>query len=72
MISKGVWRKSKRINMPTNRRLIDSKWVFKNKIYGQFRACLVPQGYTQITGVDLTKNYSSAFNDVTLSIILLM
>ena len=48
MINKGVWIKSKRRSMPPNRRVFDSKWVFKNKSYGQFRARPVAWGYTQI------------------------
>ena len=53
----GVCRKHKRINMPPNRYLIDSKWVFKNKRDGRFRARLVPWGYTQITGVLITSGH---------------
>ena len=45
-INKGVRRKPKIINMPPNIHLIDSKWVFKKKRDGQFRACLVARGYT--------------------------
>ena len=54
MIKKGVWGKSKRRNMPPNRFLIDPKWVFKKKKYGQFRALIVAWGYNQITGIDFT------------------
>ena len=72
MINKGVWRESKRGNMPPNRRKIDSKLVFKKKRGGQFRARLVAWGYTEITGVDFTKTYSPVFTDVTLCIILIM
>ena len=32
--------------------LIDSKWVFKKKIYGQYRLHIVAWGDTQIPGVD--------------------
>ena len=71
MIKKGVWRKSKRRNMPPNRRLIDSKWVFKKKKDGRFRARIVARGYTQIPGLDFTENYSPLVTDVTLSIIIL-
>ena len=39
-------------NMPQNRRLIDSKWVFNNKSDGQFRARIVARGHTKIPGVD--------------------
>ena len=58
--------------MPPNRRLIDSKWVFKKKIYGRFRARIVARGYTQIPGVDFTENCSPVVTDVTLCAILLM
>ena len=44
MIKKGVWRESKRKNMPPNKRLIDSKLVFKTKRDGRLRARLVAQG----------------------------
>ena len=40
--------------MPPNICLIESKWVFKKKRDGQFRAHLVVWGYTQIPGVDFT------------------
>ena len=58
--------------MPPNRRLIDSKWVFNNKIYGQFMARLVARGYTQILGVYFSEKYSLVFTDIPLRIILLM
>ena len=55
MINKGVWRKSKRTNMPPNGCLIVSKWVFKKKVDSQFRARLVARGYTQILELELTE-----------------
>ena len=58
--------KPKRRNMPPNRRLIESKFVFKKKKDSQIRAHLISQGYTQIPGVDLTKSYSPVVTDVTL------
>ena len=58
--------------MAPNRRLSNSKWVFKKKRDGQFRACLVGRGYTQIPGVYFTKNYSQVVTCVTLRVILLM
>ena len=48
MANKGLWIKSKKTNIPQNRQLLDSKWVFKKKRYVQFSACLVARGYTQI------------------------
>ena len=72
MINKGVWIKPKIRNMPPNRHLIDSKWVSKKKIYGQFRSRLVARRYTQISGVYFSENYSPVVTDVTLRVILLM
>ena len=67
-----MWIKSKIINMPPNRRLIDSKWVFKKKIDGILRARLVTRGYTQIPGVDFKEKYSPVVMDVTLRAIIFM
>ena len=64
--------KPKRRNMPPNKRIIESKWVFKNKRDSQFRARLFVRGYTQTPGVDFTNNYSPVVTDVTLCVILLM
>ena len=72
IINKRVWRKSKRVNMPSNRRLIDSKNFFKKKSDGKFRARLVARVHTKITGVDFTQNYSPVVTDVTLCVILIM
>ena len=72
MLNKGVRRKSERRNTPPNKRLIESKLVFKKKRDGQFRLNIVVLGYTQISGVDFNKNYSSVVNDVTLRIILII
>ena len=58
--------------MPPNRCIIDSKWVFKKKRYGRFRVSLVARGYTQIKGVDFTKNNSPVVTDITLRVIILM
>ena len=53
--------------MLTNRHLIDSKWIFKNKIDGWFRSRLVARGYTQIPGLYFTNNYSSVVTEVTVT-----
>jgi hypothetical protein len=71
MIRKGVWKKTKKFNIPKNRRLIGSKWVFKVKRNGVFRARLVALGYSQIPGVDYTDNFAPVINDITYRIILL-
>ena len=72
MINEGVYQNLKIINFPPNRCLIDSKRVFKKKIYGQLRAGLVARGYTHIPIVDFTRNYSPVVNNVPMHAILLM
>ena len=54
------------------RRLVGSKWVFKIKNSGKFRARLVALGYSQIPDVDYTENFAPVINDVTLRIVLVM
>lgn len=72
MIKRGVWRRVKRTQVPSNRRTIGSKWVFKRKRDGRFRARLCGLGYTQIAGIDFTANYAPVINDVTLRILLVL
>ena len=65
-----VWRKMKRRDLPDNRRCVKSKWVFKVKRNGVFRARLVACGYSQIPGIDFTENYAPVINDVTWRIMI--
>jgi len=52
--------------------LIGSKWVFKEKREGRFRAILVCSGYSQIQGVDLGDNYAPVGNDITFRVIMVL
>jgi Reverse transcriptase (RNA-dependent DNA polymerase) len=52
--------------------LIGSKWVFKEKRDGVFRARLVALGYSQILGIDFTGNYSPVVNDSSFRILILL
>ena len=70
MIERGVWRKTDRKKIPSNRSLIGNKWVFKIKRDGTYRARLVALGYSQIPGVDYTDNFASVVNDVSFRIAL--
>ena len=70
MIERGVWRKTDRKKIPSNRRLIGNKWVFKIKRDGTYRARLVALGYSQIPGVDHTDNVAPVAHDVSLMIAL--
>jgi len=70
MTRRGVWRKVPRTAIPKGRRCIRSKWVFKIKRDGIFRARLVACGYSQIPGVDFTENFAPVINDVTWHILI--
>ena len=70
MIERGVWRKTDRKKIPSNRRLIGNKWVFKIKRDGTYRARLVAFGYSQIPGVDYTDNFAPVAHDVSFRIAL--
>ena len=48
MTKREVWRKANVKEIPKDRRLIGSKWVFKKKRNGVYRARLVGLGYSQI------------------------
>ena len=70
MIERGVWRKTGRKRIPNNTRLIGSKWVFKIKRDGTYRARLVALEYSQIPGVDYTDNFAPVAHDVSFRIAL--
>ena len=58
--------------MPSIRRCVRSKWVFKIKRNGVYRARLVACGYSQIPGVDFSQNYSPVVHDITFRLLILM
>ena len=68
MIDRGVWRKTDRKRIPSNRRLIGNKWVFKIKRDGTYRARLVALGYSQFPGVDYTDNFAPVAHDFSFRI----
>ena len=72
MIRRGVWEVVERISIPEGRRLIGSKWVFKEKRVGRFRARLVCLGYSQIPRVDFSDNYAPVGNDITSRVIMVL
>ena len=72
MNTRQVWRKIKRIEIPANRRCVKSKWVFKIKRDGTFRARIVACGYSQIPGVDFSDNYAPVVNDITFRLMLIV
>ena len=72
MENRRVWKGIKRRDIPSDRRLIGSRWVFRVKRNGVFRARLVALGYSQIPGVDFTDNFAPVINEVTFRIMLVM
>ena len=70
MIKMGVRREVNKLERNANKRLVGSKWVFKIKRNGVYRARLVAKGFSQIPGEDFTENVSPVSNDVTFRIIL--
>ena len=67
-----VWSLIKKKDVPNERKLIGSKWVFKEKRDGIFRARLVALGYSQVAGIDFTGNYSPVVHDSSFRIVLLL
>jgi len=51
----GTW---ELVNLPHGRKAVKSKWVFKLKADGRFRARLVAKGFTQIPGIDFDETFS--------------
>jgi hypothetical protein len=72
MVEKKVWEIKDKSDVPEDRRLLGTKWVFKKKSSGIFRARLVALGYNQVPGVDYSANFSPVVNEVTMRIILLL
>jgi hypothetical protein len=51
----GTW---ELVDLPPGRKAVKSKWVFKLKADGRFRARLVAKGFTQIPGIDFDETFS--------------
>jgi len=46
------------VDLPSGRKAVKSKWVFKLKADGRHRARLVAKGFTQIPGIDYDETFS--------------
>jgi hypothetical protein len=51
----GTW---ELVDLPPGRKAVKSKWVFKRKADGRFRARVVAKGFTQIQGIDYDETFS--------------
>ena len=66
----GVWREVNKEERNANKQLVGSKWVFKFKRNGVYRARLVAKGFSQIPGEDFAENFSPVINDMIFRIVL--
>jgi hypothetical protein len=60
------------VDLPTGRKAVKSKWVFKQKADGRYCACLVMKGFTQIQGIDYDETLSPVAHFESLRLILVL
>ena len=70
MMNRTVWKRMMRSHIPSGRRCVKCKWVFKIKRNGVYRSRLVACGYSQVPGVDFKESFAPVVNDVTFRIML--
>jgi hypothetical protein len=58
------------VDLPPSRRAVKSKWVFKLKVDGRYRARLVAKGFTQIPGLDFDETFSPVARFESLQLLL--
>ena len=72
IIKNMVWKRTGVDVLPEGRIGIGTKWIFKEKKNGVFRARLVAKGYDQIAGVDFQENFAPVTSDVTFRMLLIL
>jgi hypothetical protein len=58
------------VDLPAGRKAVKSKWVFKQKEDGRYRARLVTKGFMQIQGIDYDETFSPVAHFESLRLIL--
>ena len=56
--------------VPTEKTLLDSRWVFRIKNDGRYKARFVVKGFTQVQGVDYMKTYAPVMSKSSLRCLL--
>ena len=64
--------KDKQKSCAPNQRCVKNKWVFKIKHNDVYWVHLIACRYSQVPGIDFSKNYSPVVNNVTFCILLLV
>ena len=72
MEKNNVWKVMSKQKVPSDRRLLGTKWVFKVKKNRVFKARLVTQGYAQIPGINHKDNFSPVIYKTTFRLILVL
>ena len=72
MMKNEVWNRKGLSELPNGRKGIGTRWIFKIKKDGVYRARLVAKGYNQQAGVDFDYNYAPVLNEVTLRVMLIL
>ena len=58
--------------MPPNFKCIQYKWAFDIKCYGVYHTRLIACAYSQVAGVDSSKNYLPVENNIMFRLLLLI
>ena len=69
---KKVWKILPKSKVDRGSNFLGTKWVFKRKSDGRYRARLVVKGYNQISGVDFTESHSPVACDVSIRIVFVL
>jgi len=58
------------VDLPIGHKALENRWVFDKKSDGQYKACLVVEGFSQIKGIDFDKIFSPVVHYETVCLIL--